>query len=628
MTRDETKLRLPRIRNRQRGRYPCRMKCDRHRWPLAAVGLGVSVVLAFSWTTIRPSSAAVAGPGAGAGSVLIVLDASSSMGEDAGTGQSRMEVATSALRDLAGRLPAEASVGLRVYGATVESGLKSCKDSQLLVPVDQGNTAQLVKEAAGVEPLGQTPIGYAVREAAGDLPDDGPRSIVVLANGAGSCGANPCQVARDVSDAGSDLHIDVVDFQSGPEAHDELMCIATAGGGSYSRVSDADLLTRKLGRIALQNARGYAPAGIAVEGGPQPASATEISDGRWLDTVGDSSTEHYRLLDPESGTLHLAATVRPIGPDFDDDIEVNLTVSALDGVECADGVSADVPSPNTAGVPVTASYSLSAADRKECGPGPYTWAVDVPDLEMTHQLELSVRSEPAVEATDGLPPAASDKEYEVPPASPTADAVAVIGAPSFAGAPALEPGRYTDTIRSGESLFYRVAANWGQQVACDATVLADPTIGSSAKVSIQAYGYQRGRIRAGDQKHQGLYDGTEDVAIRTSTPPVRYLNRTSASASTRAAAMAGDYFCSVSLAGAPQGFVAPVGFTVRVVGEPGVGVPTYLDEPESAEEAVEVVADDSNPGGGYLAAGIAAAAVALVGGWFVWRRKKKPAALD
>src|SRR5699024_12709700 len=57
----------------------------------------------------------------GAGKLLLVLDASGSMAEDAGGGQTRIQAAKDALRTVVDELPDDAEGGLRVYGSDVYS---------------------------------------------------------------------------------------------------------------------------------------------------------------------------------------------------------------------------------------------------------------------------------------------------------------------------------------------------------------------------------------------------------------------------------------------------------------------------------------------------------------------------
>lgn len=593
---------------------------------LAALAVPIGAVVVLGWVV---APAAAQEPGDGAGSVVLVLDASGSMGEDAGGGQTRMQAAKQGLRDVIDNVPADSSVGLRVYGASIESGLRSCKDSELLVPVRPVDKPALLKGVENIEPLGNTPMGYALKEAADDLPNDGPRSIILVSDGEENCGADPIEVARQISDSGVDLHVDVVGFQVDATARNQLISIASAGGGTYVDVPDAATLPKTLTRLSVRAARGYKPAGTAVEGGPEAVSAVEINDGQWLDTIGDSGTEFYRLLDPEEGTLYLAATLRPLGLGTADGAEISIAMTSVEGVECGTGARAKGIGVSTGTTPITATYTLSLEDREECGPGPYTMAVSAPDIKDVQPLEVLVSSEPAVTTIDGLPAAATDDDFDVQGDAPAAETFPVIGSPSFSGAPTLKPGTYTDTILGGEALFYRVDVDWGQQLVCDATIGANPdaSFPNVVNMAVQTYGFQRGNIAqvGGDNKDSAFYAGDKSLELHAAALPVRYLNRTAASENQLASARAGGYYCAVFANAHPaqiDGFgETPVTLTVSVVGTAGEGKPPYLEDPESAKQAVEVTDDGGNSTG--IIAGFAALVIAAAGGtWYYLRRHR------
>src|SRR5664279_2229936 len=128
-----------------------------------------------------------------------------------------------------------------------------------------------------------------------------------------NCGGGPCKIARKISDSGTELHVDVIGLQVDAKSRNQLSCIANAGGGTYYDVPDAINLPNTLERLSVRAARGYAPAGKPIEGATSANEATKITDGQWLDDIGDSDKEFYSVLDPGKGTLHLAATLRPVG---------------------------------------------------------------------------------------------------------------------------------------------------------------------------------------------------------------------------------------------------------------------------------------------------------------------------
>ncbi|MEA2177354.1 MAG: Ca-activated chloride channel, partial [Solirubrobacteraceae bacterium] len=69
--------------------------------------------------------------------MLVILDGSDSMNEDAGDGGNRLDAAKSALGELIDAVPEGANVGLRVYGSEVSdvSRAEGCRDTKLVSPV-------------------------------------------------------------------------------------------------------------------------------------------------------------------------------------------------------------------------------------------------------------------------------------------------------------------------------------------------------------------------------------------------------------------------------------------------------------------------------------------------------------
>lgn len=136
----------------------------------------------------------------------MVLDSSGSMGDDDGTGRTRMESARTAVGTVVDGLPDRYPTGLRVYGADRPQG---CTDTRLVQPV-QGLDREAVKRAvAAVEPKGDTPIGLSLQKAAEDLPRPadgaiGTRTVLLISDGEDNCGMpQPCEVAEQLGKEGS-----------------------------------------------------------------------------------------------------------------------------------------------------------------------------------------------------------------------------------------------------------------------------------------------------------------------------------------------------------------------------------------------------------------------------------------
>lgn len=175
--------------------------------------------------------------------VMIVLDASGSMNQTDAPGP-RIEAAKEAVTSLIDGLPAQTQVGFQVYGtgtgSTDAEQAAGCTDIKTLTPVGPLDAADLKTKVGSVVASGYTPIGNALRAAADALPNEGPRSIVLVSDGEDTCAPPaPCDVAKELKKQGIDLTVHTVGFKVDPVARVQLSCIADATGGTYSDANDA-----------------------------------------------------------------------------------------------------------------------------------------------------------------------------------------------------------------------------------------------------------------------------------------------------------------------------------------------------------------------------------------------------
>jgi Ca-activated chloride channel family protein len=174
-------------------------------------------------------------PPAKQAAVVLILDASKSMNDDDGTGRPKLEAAKAALNTLIDSLPADAQVGLRVYGSKVSGSGKAagCRDTESVLPVGPLNRGVLKQRVAGIQARGFTPIAGALRAAADDLPDQGENTIVLVSDRGDNCAPpSPCAVAGQLAGRGVNLQIQAVGFQVKEGARRQLRCIADKGKGS------------------------------------------------------------------------------------------------------------------------------------------------------------------------------------------------------------------------------------------------------------------------------------------------------------------------------------------------------------------------------------------------------------
>ena len=180
-------------------------------------------------------------------SVEIVVDASRSMWGRMG-GEPKMVVAKEILEDVSYWFPEDLDLALRAYGSTSPSDNIDCADSTLLVPFGEGNRDPIRRAIAGLRPLGQTPIAYALNQAArdfGTLQSD--RALVLVTDGIESCGGDPVQAARELREQGIMVHL--IGFGLGNAADEDaasLQAVADASGGRYVTAGSAEELKQAL----------------------------------------------------------------------------------------------------------------------------------------------------------------------------------------------------------------------------------------------------------------------------------------------------------------------------------------------------------------------------------------------
>ena len=170
--------------------------------------------------------------------ILFILDASLSMKEKINDGSTKMECAKKVLQEAISKIPEEVNIGLRVFGQTY-CGIQGmdCRSSLLLVPIGKDNRRSIIERLRQIIPSGLTPLEYAIDQAAQDdfSGISGAKTIILITDGAETCGGDPCKYVRSLPLMGIKLKIDVVglDLKNEPRAKFQLNCISESSGGKY-----------------------------------------------------------------------------------------------------------------------------------------------------------------------------------------------------------------------------------------------------------------------------------------------------------------------------------------------------------------------------------------------------------
>lgn len=273
----------------------------------------------------------------------LVLDVSGSMrAKDIG-GRSRISVAQQAFNEVVDALPDETQLGIRVLGATYQGKdkTKGCEDTQQIVPVGQVDRTAAKAAIATLRPTGFTPVGLALRGAVQDLGTGGSiRRIVLITDGEDTCAPpDPCDVARELAAQGMQLVVDTLGLAPDEKVRQQLLCIATATGGTYASAQTPEELTGRIKQLVDRAKEANVTPPAAVTGSTQCDQAPLLSPGVYTDREKISEHRWYRV--PIGSNQELRASVsiardRQVSRDYG----VLLRATAADGRELVRGTEA------------------------------------------------------------------------------------------------------------------------------------------------------------------------------------------------------------------------------------------------------------------------------------------------
>lgn len=170
--------------------------------------------------------------------IMFLLDASYSMKEKLNGAEKKINAAKQVLETALARIPNDVNIGMRVFGqGYTGNSFTDCTQTQLLVPLGQHNRNSIIQKTRTIEPFGLTPLAYALRQT---VEEDfryaqGAKTIILISDGADTCGADPCAFMRLLPQYGVKIKCDVVglDIHHDNTARNQLNCIAGATGGRY-----------------------------------------------------------------------------------------------------------------------------------------------------------------------------------------------------------------------------------------------------------------------------------------------------------------------------------------------------------------------------------------------------------
>ncbi|WP_037772269.1 hypothetical protein [Streptomyces sclerotialus] len=394
-----------------------------------------------------------------------------------------------------------------------------------------------------------------------------------------------------------------------------------------------------------------APDAEPVKGTADTSHAPEIRPGTYTDSLKRGEQKRYALTLDDETSAYVSAVAAPAPGTKVEDYTDGLTVSVqdADGTTCGTDGSARFRGGET--VYPLADYATRriGSDLSDCQQaGPYYVVVERsgnatsgPD---SWPVELRYMTEPRLKgAAPGEPGEGSWSSAT--PAAPTGGAERpVSGGTGFNDAASVGKGRWQDRIRPGETRFYRVPVDWGQQLDVSAELSGapgkKPGVGASSFVpsalGLTAYNPARGLV---SEESFQPYEG-DRTAARLFTAPVHYGNRFSDDDSVSPMRFAGWYYLEVSLnPDAAKFFKESADLTLRVdlKGAAGPGpayakpaadfsvTPEDRELAETGRAASEAERDGHLRTVGFTGIGAGAVLLAGLGVWTVTARRKAAA---
>lgn len=532
--------------------------------------------------------------------LLLLLDSSGSMEDPDAEGAPKIDAAKAAVSSLVDGLNPDQRVGVRLFGGAVpldQPREDKCTDSELVVPIGSDNTDALRAAVEGYEPLGETPIAYALQQAADDLGPDGNRTILLVSDGLATCDPDPCEVAEELSADGFDLVVHTVGLGVDEETRSQLRCVAEAAGGTYYDADDTESLTTALTRISTRAFRPFQLSGEPVQGTETAIDAPVIAPGQYLDELSREQDTYLVERSSPGTSLHIGATMRPTeGAGLS---AFDVTLETLDGEACDFSTARAWGNAgrNSFGTTDVTGFADHDDPADPCGTDPQLVLSIRQQQQSTLEgfpVELWVSEEPAASGTDALP---DDQRYaqwqDTRIGRPTAE---VVGGTSLNDAPTIEPGTtYTGEIVPGEVLTFAVPVDWGQHIEAVVDFPAPEDgvpeqLGSLPVAEVGVVGPDRGDASNILSQPDGYPTSVrmapnDPTTVATISYEVEWNNRDWGNPA--AADRAGDYVVTLSLTSdeaTAESLPFPFSLVVETPGEV-TGAPTYLEPGEAAPVA-------------------------------------------
>ncbi|WP_189131367.1 hypothetical protein [Wenjunlia tyrosinilytica] len=372
-----------------------------------------------------------------------------------------------------------------------------------------------------------------------------------------------------------------------------------------------------------------------VEGAESSADGPSLTPGIYTDSIGRGQKLYYSVALDEKSNAYLSAVAAPRpGARVAYGDGVKVTLESTDNTSCGQG--GDPTFEADRAVRPIADYAAREIEQDgSCQEaGTYLLAVERTSAISSDQgrwpIEIRFMTEPGVKAgTSGQPGEASWSSAT--PTPPIGEAKVREGGTGFNDASVLAAGVWKDRLSPGETHFFAIPVDWGQQLFATAEFANAPATGhsgfSAPGARIELYNSARGQVIDDSTSYTG-----EQTVLRFGTAPAAYANRFSDHGrDVTRMRFAGRYYLAVSVhpdvARLVRGKV-PVTLRLTVRGKRQQG-PTYIGDPVKAGFGLSGDDGTGTSGGGagkkligFAGIGAGTVLVLCLGGWALVSRRR------
>ncbi|MGW4029921.1 hypothetical protein ACWEFL_11455 [Streptomyces sp. NPDC004838] len=297
-----------------------------------------------------------------------------------------------------------------------------------------------------------------------------------------------------------------------------------------------------------------APDASPVKGASSSADGPLLRPGTYADTISAGERKFYRIgLDGSSHAYVSAVLAPPPGSEVAGTDGVRVNLESADGAQCSDGT--DITFGGATARPVADYSTRRIGAGRECQEaGEYLYSVEWVGSSGGSRardwpLELKFMTEPGLKDGESTPPAPSSWNSRAPEEE-LGQPKDVSGGSGFNDAFAVGTGEWRDRLDPGESRFYKVPVDWGQQLFLKAKFADGGGGGGSSEsartvtdgLRLTLFNTARGFVDSADADRAG-----EAVDASLGTAPVAFANRTSDEPAAGAMRFAGWYYIRVTV---------------------------------------------------------------------------------